>query len=192
MSARRRRRRRRDQSRQPHHHEAPAPSAVTVIIPAAGHEQAADGESSDRAVDQPAAPSPSRTDLGHIRQAASQRWPVSEERRREVAAEVSAMAINPNASDRTKLAAARTLAVMDRLNQSQEIIDERQPEVHRIEVTAPALEDAAVRLAEWRRQQQQAIGEFLATLHSPSGAVIAQLPMPGPPTLPPPPAINVD
>lgn len=112
-----------------------------------------------------------------IRHAASQRWPIPEDRRAAISSMLADMAV-AGAGERSRLGAARTLAAMDRLNQRQEQYDEARPEVHRIEITAPAADAAAVRLAQWRQMQQQAISQFLTTLHSPSGAPIMTLPTP--------------
>lgn len=104
---------------------------------------------------------------GLIRLAVSQRWPIRNDKRRTLAARLEAIVAHPLSTERQVTRAGRLLAQLDRLNQQQEQYDEARPEIHRIEITPAALDDAAVRLAQWRQSQQQAIGEFLASLNSP-------------------------
>lgn len=61
-----------------------------------------------------------RKDVVLMRRAVNERWPINEAVRPAVTNEMSRLAIDPNQDPRTKVAAAKVLVAMDRLNQADE------------------------------------------------------------------------
>jgi len=59
---------------------------------------------------------PTRSELALVARAARERWPIPEQRRRDLVDKLTTIALDKNQSTRTQLAAMRALIVADRLN----------------------------------------------------------------------------
>lgn len=77
----------------------------------------------------------SRSDFELVRQAAKARWPIPDAIRRRAIAEAAAVIRNPLASNRSKNAAMRFLAEVDKINHEQERRDQGIAQVHEHRVT---------------------------------------------------------
>jgi hypothetical protein len=115
------------------------------------------------------APAAPRADAALAARAVRERWPIPEDRRREIADRLSRIAADPDKSDRTAIAAAKVLRDLDGLNLDAE--KHAAGDTLNVNVTGASTEQAAAELAQWRARQQDQIKAFLA----------------GPPPPPPPP-----